>query len=134
MINFSEFEKLHPELRYPDAVDMYNGVYFKENAKVGDGATINLWSDHHAYTIVKRTPCTLTLRRCKATLKPEWEPEWVAGGFAGTCLNQSEQDYTYEEDENGSIVTVHWSNKYNRFRYGTCTVTPNRREFYDYNF
>lgn len=133
-MNFEEFEKNHPELCYSDAVNAYNGVYFKENAKIGDGATIFLWPDREAYTIIKRTPCTLTLRRCKATLKPEWEPIWYEGCFVGHCVNQNEQDYTYEEDENGSVVTVHWSNKWKHFRNGTCNVIPGRREFYDYNF
>ena len=138
MLTLEAYEKAytakHPHCDYSDIVETYHGEYFRDNAKVGDGATICLWSDREAYTIIKRTPCTLTLRRCKATLKPEWKPIWYEGGFAGHCANQNEQDYTYEEDENGRVVTVHWSNKWKRFRDGACTVVPGRKEFYDYNF
>ncbi len=132
MKTFKEFEALHPELRYPDAVHAYNGDYFKENADIGDGATVHLWSDAHAYTIVKRTPSTLTLRRCKCT--PTFTPEWEIGGFSAVCLNNDSQTWEYEEDENGEIIIAHWSKKFNRFRYDGMTVTPNRHEFYDYNF
>ena len=116
-----------------DIVGEYN-KYFKENANVGDGATVCYWSDREAYTIIKRTPQTLTLRRCKATLKPEFKPEFVRGGFCGTVINQNEQDYDYSEDENGSVITAHWSNKFGRFRWNSMNIIPGRHEFYDYNF
>ncbi len=116
-----------------EVIDKYN-EYFRDNAKVGDGATICLWTDRIAYTIIKRTPKSLTLRRCKATLKPDFKPEFIPGGFCGTVINQHEQDYDYEENENGAIVKVYWSNKYKRFRHGTCNVVAGRSEFYDYNF
>ncbi|MBR1763068.1 MAG: hypothetical protein IJ731_06850 [Eubacterium sp.] len=32
------------------------------NAKVGDGATICLWSDRHAGTIIKVTKCSITIK------------------------------------------------------------------------
>lgn len=114
-------------------IEKYN-EYFKENAKVGDGATVCYWSDREAYTIIKRTAQTLTLRRCKATLKPEFKPEFIPGGFAGTVVNQHEQDYDYEEDENGSVIVAHWSKKFGKFRWGSLSVIPGRSEHYDYNF
>lgn len=67
--------------------------------KVGDGVTINLWSDRHAATVIKVTAKTVTVRRDKATLNPDFKPEFIPGGFAAHCTNQSEQSYTYEPDE-----------------------------------
>ena len=121
-------------MRYHDIVETYNGVYFKENAEIGDGATVSLYTDRHAYDIIKRTPCTLTLRRCKATLVPEFKPEFIVGGFCAHCTNQEEQRYTYEENPNGEVITAHWSKKNNRFYYLGMVVHPNRREYYDYNY
>lgn len=105
------------------------------NAKVGDGATVYLYSDSHAGTIVKVTKCTVTVRRDKATLNPNFKPEFVPGGFAAHCTNQHEQSYTYEPDENGTLTTVYWSKKHNCYGLpGNLQLSKGRHEFYDYNF
>lgn len=105
------------------------------NAKVGEGATVLFWSDRHAGTIVKVTPKTIQIRRDKATLDPNWKPEIIPGGFAGHCINQSEQTYMYEEDPNGYLYKFHWSEKYQSF--GTpnnLRALKGRHEYFDYNF
>lgn len=105
------------------------------NAKVGDGATVYLYTDSHAGTIVKVTKCTVTVRRDKAILDPDFKPEIVPGGFCGHCTNQDEQSYTYEPDENEELTTVHWSKKYNRYGLpSNPRLGKGRHEFYDYNF
>lgn len=105
------------------------------NAKVGDGATVKLWSDRHAGTIIKVTKKTITIQRDKATLDPSFKPEWIPGGFAGHCTNQDEQTYTYERNEKGETYTLRWSKKYNRYgQPGNLIALKGRREFYDYNF
>ncbi|MDE6388934.1 MAG: hypothetical protein K2L82_14130 [Lachnospiraceae bacterium] len=105
------------------------------NAKVGDGATINLWSDRHACTIIKVTKTTITVQRDTAILNPDFKPEFILGGFAEHCTNQSEQSYTYERDEQGQVTTIHWSEKYQSYgRPGFPTLSKGRHEFYDYNF
>jgi hypothetical protein len=106
------------------------------NVKVGDGVTMGLYSDAHAGTIVKVTKTSVTVQRDKATLDPNWKPDFVAGGFAGHCTNQNEQTYTYEQDPNGETVTFRWSKKYNQFRNTKRgqKLYKGRREFYDYNF
>lgn len=105
------------------------------NAKVGDGATVNLYSDRYAGTIIKVTKSTITIRRDKATLSPDFKPEWIPGGFAAHCTNQDEQEYTYEPNEKGETYTLHWSKKYNRYgQPGDLTASKGRHEFYDYNF
>ena len=105
--------------------------------EVGDGVTIHLYSDAHAGTVIKKTKTTITVQQDKATIDPNFKPEFVAGGFAGHCTNQNEQTYTYERDLNGTVTTYRWSKKYNRYQGGgdgSVTVTKGRREFYDYNF
>lgn len=116
---------------------------------VGDGVTVSLWTDAEAYTIVKKTPKSMTLREDKATLIPGWKPEFVAGGFAGHCVNQDEQEYTYEPNPTGAMIKISlrtWkasSNGDERRRWkrsGTGrnerggNVRPGRHKFHDYNF
>ncbi len=104
----------------------------RTNAKVGDGATIQLWSDSHACTIIKVTAETITLQQDKATLDPIFKPEFTPGGH---CTNQDKQTYTYERDPEGKVTTFHWSNKYKRYsKPGYETILEGRSEFYDYNF
>ena len=57
--------------------------------QVGDGVTVNLWSDRYAATVIKVTKSTATVRRDKATLNPDFKPEWIPGGFAAHCTNRT---------------------------------------------
>lgn len=102
--------------------------------KIGDGITISLYSDAHAYTIIKRTATTITIQRDKATLKEGWKPEIIPMGFAGRCMNNYKQDYNYERDENGATKILHWSEKYGNWITKGGSVSLGRHEFYDYNF
>jgi len=102
--------------------------------QVGDGVTVCLWSDRHAGTIIKRTPKTIVIQEDKATLSPDFKPEFSIGGFCAHCTNQSEQSYTYEKDERGSIYTARWSEKRKRFVCYDKVVMLGRHKFHDYNF
>lgn len=104
--------------------------------KIGDGITLNLWSDSNAYTVISRTDKTLTLQRDKATLKEDWKPEFIQGGFAAHCVNQYEQEYDYKPDAEGQIIKIRWSEKTQRWNAprGYRSVSLGRHEFYDYNF
>ena len=106
-----------------------------ETAKVNDGATVLLWSDCHAGTIIRVTPKMIVIQRDKATLNPDWKPEIIPGGFVGHCTNQNSQNYTYERDTEGEIYKLYWSEKYGYYGkpYG-FKAFAGRHEFYDYNF
>ena len=107
----------------------------KPEMAVGTGATVCYWTDREAYTIVKRTPRTLTLRKCKSTLHPDFKPVFVPGGFCGTVINQDEQRWIYEEDEKGTQAVAYWSERRGAFYVdGILRVIPGRHKFYDYNF
>lgn len=119
------------------AEEFHNNRLSPVTVEVGDGVTIHLYSDAHAGTVIKKTKTTITVQQDKATIDPNFKPEFVTGGFAGHCTNQNEQTYTYERDPNGTVTTYRWSKKYNRYQGGgdgSVTVTKGRREFYDYNF
>lgn len=105
------------------------------NVVLGMGATICYWTDREAGTIVRVTPKTITIQRDKATLSPEFKPEFIPGGFAGTVINQDEQEYTYEPDPNGRKMTFRWSEKHQTYgQPGNLRAIRGRHEFYDYNF
>ena len=55
--------------------------------RVGDGVTVNLWSDRYAATVIAVTKSTVTVRRDAATLDPGFKPEFIIGKFAGHCTN-----------------------------------------------
>lgn len=131
-----EWFEHHMKVRIPEHIkEHHERRLTPATAKVGDGATVVFYSDRHSGTIVKVTKSTITIRRDKATLDPSFKPEIIAGGFAGHCVNQNEQTYTYEPDENGELHTLHWSKKYNSYgRPNDLRAIKGRHEFYDYNF
>lgn len=105
--------------------------------EVGDGVTMYLYSDAYACTVIAKTAKTITVQRDKATLDPNFKPEFVPGGFAAHCTNQDEQSYTYERDPNGEITKCYCSEKKGRFTTGgdqSIKIGLGRHEFYDYNF
>jgi len=107
----------------------------RREVKVGDGVTLCYYTDSQAFTVIKRTKTTITIQRDKATLDPNFKPEFITGGFAGHCVNQDEQIYTYERDANGTTHTARWSEKKGMFMVEGCLRVYNgRHEFYDYNF
>ena len=78
---------------------------------------------------------TLRIQRDKATLADDYKPEFIPGGFAAHCTNNSSQHYDYARNPEGVIKTAYWSESSGCFRVGgAMVVTPGRHEFYDYNF
>lgn len=105
--------------------------------EVGDGVTMYLWSDAYACTVIARTAKTLTIQRDKATLDPNFKPEWIPGGFSAICTNSEDQEWTYERDPAGEITRCRWSEKYGRWQTGSdgsIHIGRGRHEHYDYNF
>jgi len=101
---------------------------------VGDGVTMCLYTDRHAYTVIARTAKTLTIRRDKATLNPCFKPEIIPGGFVGHCVNQDEQSYTYEENPDAMPEKCYWSEKRGGWQSHGRRIIRGRHEFFDYNF
>lgn len=115
---------------------------------IGEGVTVSVWTDAEAYTIIKRTATTMTLRADKATRNPDFKPEFVSGGFAGHCVNQDDQSYTYEADPEGHKIKVSlrrwaddegnerrlWKRAGVKVHERGGSVSPGRHKFHDYNF
>ena len=56
--------------------------------------------------------------------------EWVSGGFAGHCYNQSEQEYDFSEK--GVVFEVSLSNS--SMRGNRWYIHNNPAKYYDFNF
>jgi hypothetical protein len=118
------------------------------NLNIGDGVSVSVWSDIDAYTIVKKTATTITLRSDNAELINRDDLNFVAGGFLAHCDNQSEQRYTYTPNPEGHEVKIslrRWDDEEGNERRkwkrsGTKTFEQGgnayagRRKFHDFNF
>jgi hypothetical protein len=106
---------------------------------IGEGATICYYSDRQACTIISYSNKKITVRYDKATLKPDWKPEFYKGGFSAYCANNNSQEYDYEQDENGQVEVFtlrkngKWIRKGESLR-GTKLIVGKRSHFHDYNF
>jgi hypothetical protein len=115
---------------------------------IGDGVSASGWTDVTAYTIVKKTPTTITIRADKCTLINREELKFHAGGFAAHCSNQEAQRYSYEQDAGGHVIKISlrkWLDEEGNVRRkwkraGTRTFEmggnayAGRRAYYDFNF
>jgi hypothetical protein len=102
---------------------------------VGHGATICHFSDRTACTVVRVSPSgkTIWIQVDMATLD-HWKPEIIPGGFAGHCVNNHEQTYTYQPNTSGQVYRVS-RRKDGKFRTTSGErVIPGRHQFHDYNF
>lgn len=91
--------------------------------KVGDGVTGHMYSDAHAFTVIRVSESgkTFWAQQDKATLKEDWK---------------GSQDYDYEPDPNGSVIQCRWSDGKQCFQCLTRfrAISAGRHEFYDYGF
>ena len=64
----------------------------------------------------------------------DWKPEFIPGGFASHCVNNTEQIYQYSPNPEGA---VHRASRRKDGWFRTTNgepVIPGRRQFHDYNF
>ena len=107
----------------------------RREIEVGDGATIYLYSDAWACTVIAKTKNSITLQRDHAILDYNFKPQFVRGGFFGHCVNDADQRYDYERDPYGATYKAYWSEKAGRYKWqGEVPVGNGRHERYDYNF
>tara|TARA_R110002012_G_scaffold66487_8_gene173773 strand:+ start:2107 stop:2748 length:642 start_codon:yes stop_codon:yes gene_type:complete len=105
-------------------------VYYKYANHMG-------WSDVNPWEITMIvSEKTIEIKSMKATKDDSVKLKWVAGGFAGHCVNQRDQEWFIESDPEGARKRIrrrkdgYWYDKYNsRF---IIDLEPHK--FYDYNF
>ena len=98
-------------------------------------ANMHGWSDVHPYEIVRViSDKTVVVREMVAEKDPEFKPEFIPGGFAGHCTNQSEQTYTYKSCDDGHLMKIRLGKKGWKSQMGRHFLSTEPRKFYDYNF
>lgn len=89
--------------------------------KVGDGATILVWSDRHAATVVRVTATQIHVQQDKAT-------RIDSNGLSEV------QSYQYESDLTSPVVIFRKTQKGWRSRNGQSLWIGIRQEYYDHSF
>jgi YD repeat-containing protein len=111
--------------------------------RVGEGMSITLFTDTHAYTVVAVSPNgkTITLQRDLAVRVNRAADTFEPGGFFGHTECPEGQQWTYERDPEGAVVRVTWRAAISAYKQaGHPTRSPGmrafsgRHEYYDYNF
>ena len=106
----------------------------RRNVIVGEGVTVCLYSDRHAYTVVKRTKNKLFIQRDKATLNKNSKPEIIQGGFVGFMANNNDLKYDYAQNPEIPVDVAYWSEKRGCFTLNGCPIVNGRNEYFDYSF
>jgi hypothetical protein len=90
-----------------------------EQGKVGDGATILMYSDTHPATIIARTAKTLTVQEDNHKIESGTWPDF---------------QYSYSPNPNGAITVFHWSAKKGWQASGRRLLVGERRYYNDPTF
>jgi len=92
----------------------------KKQVQVGDAATVILWTDRYAGTVVKVTRCQIHVQRDIAVRQDD------------RGMSES-QDYTYSPDLDGAVYIFRKTKRgYKCGSFGLCV--GHRDEYYDYSF
>lgn len=93
------------------------------------------YSDITPYEVVRVVSAKTIEIRALRTVALPWERQWVPGGFLGTTLNQTDQEWSFESDPSAPVERIRltkkgeWRNRNRRFVLANEPV-----KFYDYNF
>lgn len=117
---------------------------------IGDGVTVSGYSDRQAHTLIDRPRRgVMTIARDDTKLDPNGpKPEFIPGGFAARCMNQSEVKWLCTPNPNGARMTLTrrtidlgggetvgvWVPRGTPTRGNLTQVRAGRHEYYDYNF
>ena len=130
----AEWQQMLAESRAREAEKARERKGYPHQFKVGDGATVHLYTDASAWTVIAVSPSgrTITIQGDNAELSPDWKPEIIPGGFSGHCVNNYSQEWVCTPNPNGPVRKARltksgWSANGNR-------VSKGRRPFHDYNF
>lgn len=123
-----ELEKAHKQTCMSDEIDRIMRPFrirLHQELRVGDGVTVNLYSDSCAGTIIRRTKCSLWIQRDSA--------------FRTDKNGMSDcQEYRYERNPKGTIYHARWSEKWGCFIFGGHRdgkpISIGRHEYFDYSF
>jgi hypothetical protein len=100
------------------------------NLNIGDGITVKLYTDQHAYTLTEIKGNKVIAQRDKAI-------RLANPIFNGMhCINSHDIKYNYEQDPNGETIKIRIKkdNTMHVMSQSGYTIMLGRHEYYDYNF
>jgi hypothetical protein len=102
--------------------------------KIGDGATIQMYSDRRAATIIKISPSgkTIAIQEDHAELLNRNELKINPGGFSANI--QGGQKYSFKPDIYGTIRRARKRKDGKWYSQGNRIIIGERQHFYDFNF
>jgi hypothetical protein len=94
------------------------------------------WSDITPYEVIRTiSEKCLEVRQMAYILSPDWKPEVVAGGFAGHCVNQADQQWIIMPNESAPVLRIRLrKNGQWHSAYGRHALSDTAIRHYDYNF
>jgi predicted restriction endonuclease len=92
------------------------------------------WTDITPFEVLKETAKTITIRAMDSE-REEYKPEYIKGGFAAICINQSEQKWKITSNENNPMIKAYLRKDGNYWsKYGKHKLSEYPMKYYDYNF
>lgn len=94
------------------------------------------YSDVNPFEIIRKiSDKTIEIRAMNAERDPNWKPDFVAGGFCGTVVNQRDQRWIISSNSEAPVVRIRlgkqgWKDANGR----RFQLADQPRKFYDYNF
>jgi len=94
------------------------------------------YSDVNPFEIIRKiSDKTIEIRAMNAERDPNWKPDFVAGGFCGTVVNQRDQRWIISSSADAPAVRIRlgkfgWKDANGR----RFQLSDEPVKFYDYNF
>lgn len=116
-------------------------IYYKGKLeiKVNDMQYANQigYSDVSPFEVVRAvSDKTLEVRAMTAERDPEWQPNFIPGGFSAHCANNYDQRWIITSDETNPVIRIRLSknNGWQDAGHNRYKLAEAPRKFYDYNF
>lgn len=100
-------------------------AYSDVEPEVGMGGTVMYWSDREPVTVIEVSPSGKTVK-----VQADKYTRTDSNGMSDA------QQYEYERDPDGTVMTFRWSRKWSCFRNagGTKLVLGRRERYFDFTF
>ena len=94
------------------------------------------YSDVDPYEVIRVvSDKTIEIREMKAERDDSVKMEFVAGGFAGHCVNQQDQKWHISSDESRPVIRIRLGKRGWKCPHGRrFSLSDKPKKFYDYNF
>lgn len=84
-----------------------NDIATEKEITVGMGMGGHYPNDTYPYEVIEiKSDKKIVIRGMKATISPDFKPEFIAGGFCAHCTNNHDQKWDITSNPDGEIKTL----------------------------